>query len=283
MGASRGSGRTAWHSPAWAIAPGMPQTTLVASSCATAAPPACTTARVPARPSWPMPVSIATSTRPSQAVRRCAASDRPRGGRNSPAESRTAHAHRAPRAFDQQMAVARRQIDPPGLQRLAVLRLGAGHAAKPVQVFGQDRREGRGHVLGQHHRHAYRPAQPLDQREQRLRPAGGAAHRQQACRECRDRTQGEAWTGSGGGGAPARCRSRARPFTFSNSFRRELLEKVKGLARLRHRAGAPPPAGASPRLALRPVPALAARLLAVGSSTGGPQALFTLVQGLGRR
>ena len=29
-------------------------------------------------------------------------------------------------------------------------------------------------------------------------------------------------------------------------------------------------------------PALAARLLAVGSSTGGPQALFTLVQGLGR-
>ncbi len=67
-----------------------------------------------------------------------------------------------------------------------------------------------------------------------------------------------------------------------DSFRRELLEKVKGLARLRHRAVAPPAPGGGPRLALRPAAALSARLLAVGSSTGGPQALFTLVQGLGR-
>jgi two-component system, chemotaxis family, protein-glutamate methylesterase/glutaminase len=65
-----------------------------------------------------------------------------------------------------------------------------------------------------------------------------------------------------------------------DSFRRELLEKVKGLARQRRRAAQPVP----PRtpLALRPAPAFPARLLAVGSSTGGPQALFTLVQGLGR-
>jgi two-component system chemotaxis response regulator CheB len=65
-----------------------------------------------------------------------------------------------------------------------------------------------------------------------------------------------------------------------DSFRRELLEKVKGLARQRRRASQP----SAPRtpLALRPVPAFPARLLAVGSSTGGPQALFTLVQGLGR-
>jgi two-component system, chemotaxis family, protein-glutamate methylesterase/glutaminase len=64
------------------------------------------------------------------------------------------------------------------------------------------------------------------------------------------------------------------------SFKRELLEKVKGLARMRHRATLP----ARPRspVALRPAPRTLARLLAVGSSTGGPQALFTLVQGLGR-
>jgi two-component system chemotaxis response regulator CheB len=62
-------------------------------------------------------------------------------------------------------------------------------------------------------------------------------------------------------------------------FRRELLEKVKGLARLRRPAA---PLRDAPRLHLRPAPAIPPRLLAVGSSTGGPQALFTLVQGLGR-
>ena len=61
-------------------------------------------------------------------------------------------------------------------------------------------------------------------------------------------------------------------------FQRELLEKVKGLARLRHRV-----TRAAPIVTLRPLPLLAARLLAIGSSTGGPQALFTLVQGLGRQ
>jgi two-component system, chemotaxis family, protein-glutamate methylesterase/glutaminase len=68
-----------------------------------------------------------------------------------------------------------------------------------------------------------------------------------------------------------------------DGFRRELLEKVKGLARMRRWTAQPAPAGAvanAPPLraaALRP-----ARLLAIGSSTGGPQALFTLVQALGR-
>jgi len=67
------------------------------------------------------------------------------------------------------------------------------------------------------------------------------------------------------------------------SFRRELIEKVKGLARLRRRAAAAPSAARGPSLALRlqSPAALPARLLAIGSSTGGPQALFTLVQGLG--
>ena len=64
-----------------------------------------------------------------------------------------------------------------------------------------------------------------------------------------------------------------------DGFRRELLEKVKGLARQRRRVAQA--ARVSPP-ALRPAPPLPARLLAVGSSTGGPQALFTLVQGLGR-
>jgi two-component system, chemotaxis family, protein-glutamate methylesterase/glutaminase len=64
------------------------------------------------------------------------------------------------------------------------------------------------------------------------------------------------------------------------TFRRELLEKVKGLARLRRRAVFP--AHETVTLRLRPAPVIPARLLASGSSTGGPQALFTLVQGLGR-
>jgi two-component system chemotaxis response regulator CheB len=66
-----------------------------------------------------------------------------------------------------------------------------------------------------------------------------------------------------------------------DGFRREILEKVKGLARMRWRATQPQ--RPSPGLtATRLPPTLPPRLLAIGSSTGGPQALFTLVQGLGR-
>ncbi|MCX7380477.1 MAG: chemotaxis response regulator protein-glutamate methylesterase [Alphaproteobacteria bacterium] len=67
-----------------------------------------------------------------------------------------------------------------------------------------------------------------------------------------------------------------------DSFRRELLAKVKGLARQRRRGAMP----AGPRAVAplrRPVIRPAPRLLAIGSSTGGPQALFTLVQALGPR
>jgi two-component system chemotaxis response regulator CheB len=65
-----------------------------------------------------------------------------------------------------------------------------------------------------------------------------------------------------------------------DAFRRELLEKVNGLARLRRRRAAavvPEQAG----LRLHPAGARAPQLLAIGSSTGGPQALFKLVPGLG--
>jgi two-component system, chemotaxis family, protein-glutamate methylesterase/glutaminase len=64
-------------------------------------------------------------------------------------------------------------------------------------------------------------------------------------------------------------------------FRRELLEKVKGLGRMRMRVPGVP-AAASAMLKLRPAARLPPRLLAIGSSTGGPQALFTLVQALGK-
>jgi two-component system chemotaxis response regulator CheB len=76
-----------------------------------------------------------------------------------------------------------------------------------------------------------------------------------------------------------------------DSFRRELIAKVTGLARLRRRAASPaastapgriPNVSASAPLQLRPASKLKPRLLAIGSSTGGPQALFTFVQGLGK-
>jgi len=66
-----------------------------------------------------------------------------------------------------------------------------------------------------------------------------------------------------------------------DGFARELLAKVKGLARLRQRGVAPVPPAFDP--AARPAPARPPVLLAIGSSTGGPQALFALVRGLGPR
>jgi two-component system chemotaxis response regulator CheB len=63
-------------------------------------------------------------------------------------------------------------------------------------------------------------------------------------------------------------------------FRSEIISKVKGLARLRDYAVSP----ARPAMPIRtrPAPVLAPKMLAIGSSTGGPQALFTLIQALGR-
>jgi two-component system chemotaxis response regulator CheB len=85
------------------------------------------------------------------------------------------------------------------------------------------------------------------------------------------------------------------------SFEHELVAKVKGLARQRRRVGPAPPAHAAPApkgaaappaahpsaagaakpMSLRPAGQQAPHLLAIGSSTGGPQALFTLVAALG--
>lgn len=66
-----------------------------------------------------------------------------------------------------------------------------------------------------------------------------------------------------------------------DSFRREITAKVRGLARLRRRARAGTPPAPAPAPRLRPPARQAPALLAIGSSTGGPQALFTLVQALG--
>lgn len=68
--------------------------------------------------------------------------------------------------------------------------------------------------------------------------------------------------------------------TGDEVFRRELVEKVKGLGRMRRRVNQP--MRATVALRLRPASIQPPKLLAVGSSTGGPQALFTLVQGLGK-
>ena len=66
-----------------------------------------------------------------------------------------------------------------------------------------------------------------------------------------------------------------------DSFRRELLAKVKGLARLRRRESGPAAPVRTPVTANRPAGREPPLLLAIGSSTGGPQALFTLIQALG--
>jgi two-component system chemotaxis response regulator CheB len=71
-----------------------------------------------------------------------------------------------------------------------------------------------------------------------------------------------------------------------DSFRRELLAKVTGLARLRRTPDVTTAAAGmgpeGPPIALRPAGRATPVLLAIGSSTGGPHALFTLIQALGR-
>lgn len=70
-----------------------------------------------------------------------------------------------------------------------------------------------------------------------------------------------------------------------DSFRRELTAKIRGLAKLRANAQTKPTRAPLPPslVGLRPVGRQKPALLAIGSSTGGPQALFQLVQGLGKR
>jgi two-component system chemotaxis response regulator CheB len=88
------------------------------------------------------------------------------------------------------------------------------------------------------------------------------------------------------------------PLGGASSFRRELIDKIRALgrrARARHHTKARAPAferlptvGHAPPLiprqmpyALRPLPRTAPRVLAIGASTGGPQALTELLRHLG--
>jgi two-component system chemotaxis response regulator CheB len=66
----------------------------------------------------------------------------------------------------------------------------------------------------------------------------------------------------------------------AEEFRHELLRKVQGLAGVRRRRGAPAPV-APLRVAPRPAAALPPQVLAIGSSTGGPQALLAVLGALG--
>lgn len=79
--------------------------------------------------------------------------------------------------------------------------------------------------------------------------------------------------------------SSARDAGAAETFRRELTEKVRTLGNVRRRnrplpvgttAGRPAVPAAKPAIKLRPFPRIQPKVLAVGSSTGGPQALFQL-------
>ncbi len=81
------------------------------------------------------------------------------------------------------------------------------------------------------------------------------------------------------GAADTLSKPSAEEVASDHRFGAELVAKVLGLARLRRiRSAQPPPASAAPGLCAPP--SLPPRLLAIGSSTGGPNALFTLVQAL---
>lgn len=95
-----------------------------------------------------------------------------------------------------------------------------------------------------------------------------------------------------------------RGVTTSADFRRDLVEKVRHLGQRRRRMRGPRPAPAAPAVAgprpavahpgtalavdkpaackLRPFSATVPRVLLIGSSTGGPQALNQVIGGLGR-
>jgi two-component system chemotaxis response regulator CheB len=80
----------------------------------------------------------------------------------------------------------------------------------------------------------------------------------------------------------------SREMMFTPSFRHEIVEKIRHLGRRRARPAPPHPKAPhgeahDPRtqaISLRPFSPVPPRLLAIGSSTGGPQALQVMVRGL---
>lgn len=69
----------------------------------------------------------------------------------------------------------------------------------------------------------------------------------------------------------------------STDYRRELVEKVRAIGGVRARPGAPPPGSGSASAvgALAPFSKSRPSILAIGSSTGGPEALRAVIAGVG--
>ena len=152
----------------------MPQTTLVASSCAMTWPPAAT-----------------IDLRAAQAVRAHAGQHQRQhlaapdlGGRGEQRiDRRLAEIHqravvdrdhgRAVAARDLHVLAAGRDIDGAGVDLFAVDRLAHRPLGDAGEMLGKDGREGRRHVLRDQHRRAVEHAADLrDQGVERLRPAG---------------------------------------------------------------------------------------------------------------
>ncbi|HLL26869.1 MAG TPA: chemotaxis response regulator protein-glutamate methylesterase [Xanthobacteraceae bacterium] len=78
----------------------------------------------------------------------------------------------------------------------------------------------------------------------------------------------------------------SRELTFEQSYRREIVEKIRILGRhqapgpLRPRPSRSVAAARAQAISLRPFSSIPPRVLAIGSSTGGPQALEAMVRGL---
>jgi two-component system chemotaxis response regulator CheB len=79
----------------------------------------------------------------------------------------------------------------------------------------------------------------------------------------------------------------SREIMFTQSFRREIIEKIRHLGRCRVAKPVLPKAlhgeaddPRAPAISLRPFSPVPPRLLAIGSSTGGPQALQVVIRGL---
>src|SRR5258708_5551339 len=76
----------------------------------------------------------------------------------------------------------------------------------------------------------------------------------------------------------------SREIMFTQSFRHEIIEKIRHLGRRAYSASLHPKSlrdeTAAQAISLRPFSPVAPRVLAIGSSTGGPQALQVLIRGL---
>ena len=155
FGAISSSGSTAEHKPACATERGMPQTTLVASSCAMTLPPAAT---ISAAPRGAVGAHAGENERQSAAPHTCRRRREQRIDRRLAEIDRRIVAKRdldaVAVAHDPHMAAARRDIDAAGEDRLAMLGFVRAAAADARQMLGQHRGESRRHVLRDQDRRA---------------------------------------------------------------------------------------------------------------------------------